>query len=416
MLTVEFWPQLANLQMRIKTKTVKKNIFLLLSISLINGNIVHAQKATKNKTITVSNPLTIDRAFETIELSKKAICLKDSDDIQKYALKELGTNEIIESQFVDENGDGSFDVLLFQPKIPASSNKKFELILADNTQKKESIVSCYSRFVPERTDDYAWENNRVAFRTYGPVAQKMIEDKIKGGTLSSGMDAWLKRVDYPIINKWYEKATSGTGSYHEDTGEGLDNFHVGASRGIGGITVKVDSTFYVSKNFTTWKTITTGPIRTSFILTYADWDAKGNKITETKKISLDYGSNLSKFEVTITGTKTISAGITLHDKKGKIGTNLKNGWISHWEPLQDSELGTGIVTPKNTMIGFENYITSKADLSNLFGILKVKNNKVIYYAGFGWKKAGLYTNKEDWEKYLNEFSLKLNNPLKVKIH
>ncbi len=377
-------------------------------------NIANAQKAEKNKIITVSNPLAIEREFETIELKKKCFGLKDSDDFQKYAIKDLATNAIIETQFVDENGDGSFDVLLFQPKISASSSKKFELIV-NTSPETQSIVNCYSRFVPERTDDYAWENNKVAFRTYGPVAQKMIEDKIKGGTLSSGMDAWLKRVDYPIINKWYEKATLGTGSYHEDTGEGLDNFHVGASRGIGGVSVKIDTTYYVSKNFTSWKTITTGSIRTSFILTYADWDANGNKITETKKISLDYGSNLSKFEVTITGTKTLSAGITLHEKKGKINANLKEGWLSHWEPMEDSEIGTGIVTPQKTMISFDNYITPKADLSNLYGNFKVKNNKVIYYAGFGWKKAGFITTKEDWEKYLSQFALKVNNPLKVKV-
>jgi hypothetical protein len=388
---------------------VKKNHFLLLLLSIIT--LAQAQ----NKTITVSNPLAIEREFETIALTKKFLGLKESDDFRKYALQEIGTNTLIETQFVDENGDGSFDVVLFQPKIPASSSKKFELIPARIIPQKESTISCYSRFVPERTDDYAWENNKVAFRTYGPVAQKMIEDNIKGGTLSSGMDAWLKRVDYPIINKWYEKATLGTGSYHEDTGEGLDNYHVGASRGIGGVTVKIDSTFYVSKNFTTWKTITTGPIRTSFILTYADWDAKGNKITETKKISLDYGSNLSQFEVTVTGTKTLSAGITLHEKKGKVLINQKEGWLAHWEPLDDSELGTGIVAPKNTLTSFERYISEKPDLSNLYGNFKVRNNKVTYYAGFGWKKAGFYTTKEAWEKYLSQFALKVNNPLKVKI-
>jgi len=387
---------------------LKKHI---LYLAILSGSLT-AQ--SQNKIITVTNNLKVDREFETVELTKKALGLKDNVKLEEYYIKEVGNNLLPEIQTVDNNGDGIADVLLFQPKIKASSKKDFEIVAGKNSSA-EKVVSCYSRFVPERTDDYAWENNKVAFRTYGPVAQKMVEDKIAGGTLTSGIDAWLKRVDYPIINKWYEKATNGTGTYHKDTGEGLDNFHVGDSRGVGGIAVNRDGKYYFSKNFTSWKTITTGPIRTSFILTYADWDAKGNRITESKLISLDYGNQLSKFEILITGTPTISAGLTLHDKKGTIGTNLKKGWLSYWEPIDDSEIGTGLVVPKNALKSFDNHITDEKDLSNLYGNITVKNNKAIYYAGFGWKKGSPFQTKQEWEKYLSEFAEKINNPLTVKV-
>jgi len=386
-----------------------KKPVLFLAI-LASSIAVHAQ----NKIITVTNSLPIDREFETIELTKKSLGLATSVKLENYAVKEAGTNTFLTTQSIDNDGDGITDVLLFQPKIKASSQQDFEVLVAENPSK-ETTISCYSRFVPERTDDYAWENNKVAFRTYGPVAQKMVEDKIAGGTLTSGIDAWLKRVDYPIINKWYEKATNGTGTYHKDTGEGLDNFHVGDSRGVGGIAVKVDDQYYFSKNFISWKTITTGPIRTSFILTYADWDAKGNKITESKLISLDYGSYLSRFEINITGTKSIAAGLTLHDKKGTTGTNIKEGWLSHWEPIDDSEIGTGIVAPKNTLTSFDNHITEDKDLSNLYGNIEVKNNKAIYYVGFGWKKGSPFQTQKQWETYLSSFAKKINTPLVVKV-
>ena len=369
----------------------------------------------KNKIISVTNELNVDREFENIELTKPALGFKITEVLEKYGIREIGTSKFLVSQCVDENGDGISDLILFQPTIKAASNKKFEVVLNTDIKDKEPINYCYSRFVPERTDDYAWENNKVAFRTYGPTAQKMTEDKVKGGTLTSGIDAWLKRVEYPILNKWYEKYTNGTGTYHKDTGEGLDNFHVGGSRGIGGIAVKVDSLYYTSKNFTDWKTITTGPIRTSFILTYADWDAAGNKITESKHISLDYGNFLSKFEISVSGTKSLSAGITLHENDGTTEGNLKEGWIDYWQPLEDSELGTGIVFPKNTGKYFEKYLNSNKDLCNFYVNLKVKHNKVVYYAGFGWKKQGEYTTKESWEKYLGQFANKINHPLIVNI-
>lgn len=369
----------------------------------------------KNKIITISNPLNTEREFETVEISKTALGLQPSDKLEKYRVKELGTSTYLISQCVDENGDGVNDLLLFQPKIKALSTNKFEIELIVEDIINDPIVFCYSRFVPERIDDYAWENNKVAFRTYGPVAQKMTEDKVKGGTLTSGIDAWLKRVEYPVINKWYEKYTNGTGTYHKDTGEGLDNFHVGDSRGIGGVALKIDSVYYYSKNFISWKTITTGPLRTSFTLTYADWDAKGNKIKEVKYISLDYGSFLSKFEIEVSGTKTLSTGITLHNNDGKTESNLKAGWIDYWQPIDDSELGTGIVFPKNTMISSEKYMNPNKELCNLYAALKVVNNKVTYYTGFGWKKQGEFTTKEAWENYLTNYATKINNPLIVKI-
>jgi hypothetical protein len=150
-------------------------------------------------------------------------------------------------------------------------------------------------------------------------------------------------------------------------------------------------------------------------LTYANWDAAGNKITEVKHISLDYGNFLSKFEISVSGTKSLSAGITLHEDDGTIEGNLNEGWIDYWQPLEDSELGTGIVFPKNTGIRFEKYLNPKKDLCNLYVALKVKHDKVVYYAGFGWKKQGEFTTKESWEKYLGQFANKINHPLVVHI-
>jgi len=303
-------------------------------------------------------------------------------------LLDAETKAEIISQQIDTDGDGTMDEILFQPSVAANSKQVFEVSFSENIALADSIPACYSRFVPERTDDYAWENNRVAFRTYGPVAQKMIEDGIKGGTLSSGIDAWLKRVDYPIINKWYHKELNTDGSYHKDDGEGLDNFHVGISRGVGGIAKKVDTSYHISKNFISWKTLSTGPIRTSFVLTYADWDAAGTEISEEKMISLDYGQNLS---------------------------NENQGWISYWEPHFDSELGTGIVVPENGMVGHDHYETSRKDESNLFAHIKAKEGKAVYYAGFSWKKSGQFTTKSEWDAYLTTFSKNLKNPLQVTV-
>ncbi len=380
-----------------------KRIILLFLVLILFTNCGHKDEILS--TIEVKNTLNVDRAFETIEINISQIPIED------FILFDAETKERLVYQLVDKNLDGQNDVLLFQPKINANSSKKYYLSISD--KKQDSVKThCYSRFVPERTDDYAWENNRVAFRTFGPVAQKMFEDGVKGGTLSSGMDAWLKRVEYPIINKWYKKAETEKGAYHKDHGEGLDNFHVGVSRGVGGIAVKVDTSYYFSKNFTSYKTITTGPIRTSFVLTYATWDANGKQVDETKHISLDYGQNLSKFEVQISGTNNVSAGLTLHKKDGV--TSQNKNWVSYWEPFDDSELGQGLVTTDVYFINSEKYVTSRKDESNLFTNLKVVDGKVVYYSGFGWKKSNQFKNEQEWKSYLADFSNKISHPLLVK--
>jgi hypothetical protein len=388
---------------------IKKLSYLLVVSLLFSCN--QEKKAT---IITVKNALGFERTFETIEIQLSTLSI---DSVSTIGIKDVKTGELLVTQLVDIDADGTMDELLFQPKILANSESKFEVVSVKESEKPKAEALCYSRFVPERTDDYTWENNKVAFRVYGPVAQQMIEDNIPGGTLSSGVDAWLKRVEYPIINKWYkETLVDKTGSYHEDTGEGLDDFHVGVSRGVGGIAVKVDETYYLSKNYTKWRTITTGPLRTSFYLEYEDWDAAGNKITESKTISLDLGNNFSKFSTNISGTNTISAGLTLHEKDGEVTGNDKNGWVSYWQPHADSELGTAIIADKNTFKSFEKYDTEIKDLSAGYAHLDVNENKVVYYAGFGWLKSKQFKSKQAWESYLNTFSQQINNPLEVRIN
>ena len=121
-------------------------------------------------------------------------------------------------------------------------------------------------------DDFAWENDRVAFRTYGPEAQRLILNNKKGGIISSGIDCWLKRVEYPIIEKWYAQHFEKISSYHEDIGEGLDNYHVGKSRGAGGFSILIDKEYYNSRNFIKSRIISNGPLRTIFELEYEDWN------------------------------------------------------------------------------------------------------------------------------------------------
>lgn len=372
------------------------------------------EENTSLKKIVVKNISDIDRFSELIELPLQSL---GAIDTTKYLLVKTDIEGIlVVSQLIDSNADGQKDALLFRPEVSANEEKTYKIVLSDKAMvPAKHPTRCYSRFVPERTDDYAWENDRVAFRTFGPRAQEMKENDIPGGTLTSGIDAWLKKVDYPIINKWYKKELETDGTYHEDTGEGLDNFHVGSSRGVGGIAKKVDSIYYTSKNFVSWRTLNNGPLRTSFLLRYEDWDAGGHSISEEKIVTLDVGSNLSKIEIHLSGVGTISAGLTLHEKDGQIKIEKEQGWISYWQPHGDSELGTAVLVPSGNMVGHDHFISNKDDESHLFAEVAVTQNKVVYYTGFGWEKSGRFSNQAAWENYLKQFADCLRTPLVVSV-
>src|SRR3970282_1995378 len=143
-------------------------------------------------TIKVKNTLKKERSNETVVLTKEFLKIKD---LTSLGIRDKKSGELQVTQTVDIDGDGVMDELLFQPKIAAKSKREYTIFQISENQRPKTEDVCYSRFVPERTDDYAWENNKVAFRTYGPRAQKMIEENIKGGTLSSGIDGWLTRVE-----------------------------------------------------------------------------------------------------------------------------------------------------------------------------------------------------------------------------
>jgi hypothetical protein len=301
--------------------------------------------------------------------------------------------------------------------MPAKGTRKFVLAAGAAVAPAADAPTTFARFVPERTDDFAWENERVAFRTYGPNAEQLFDKKDPNGTLSSGMDCWLKRVPYPIIDKWYGRHVHEKPfAYHTDIGEGYDPYHVGTSRGVGGTGVLDGSKLYISKNFTSYKVLATGPIRTVFELTYAPWDANGRTVTEKKIISLDLGSNLTRYEEQLAADKPLpncTIGLTLHEAKGEVNADRKAGWCRYWEKVDDSYLGTGVVVAPRYLTDYQDHRSPEKDQSQLYMVTKPAQGTVVFYAGFGWQKSGQFSSAADWDAYLTAFAQRIASPLEV---
>ncbi len=389
--------------------TVKKS-FLGITCAIGCISLLNAQK-----TIRVDNPLNFSRKeVVSIPVSQLTSFLNKNKEAD-LRIEDANGNPLV-IQWLDNNGDGQNDELLFQATVEAGKKAVYHIVADAKAPIPNPEVSAYSRLVPERVDDYAWENDRVAFRVYGPKGQQEALQGIKSSTLSSGVDIWLKRTELPVINKWYKGYLTDPMYYHKDSrGEGYDPYHVGNSRGTGGIGIWLNNKLQVSQNFVSSRTIAEGPLRTVFELTYQPWSDFGVK--ETKKISLDIGSDFSRFESDFESEKPVpnyAAGITLHKNEGEAQRNDKEGYYLHWQKIDDAYVGEGLVMDPRIV---EKSIVFRSDIpdeSNLLVITK-PHKKIVYYAGFAWQKSGRVRTKQDWENILKKQAEIIRYPLIVKV-
>jgi rhamnogalacturonyl hydrolase YesR len=265
-----------------------------------------------------------------------------------------------------------------------------------------------ARFVPERKDDFAWENDLVAFRAYGPA--------LRPGPENSGIDCWFKRVPYPIIDKWYieDRLKLPYGkvakSYHQDHGEGYDGYKVGDTRGCGGISVWADGQLHNSETFVAQRVIENTPQRVAFELDYAS-DLNGKVLRETKRITLIMGQRLFQCDsrFTLDGTPAqldVAIGLTPQVTGTVPVFSPKSGTLVLWEMLEGLGLGTGIVIEPSRVLNMTSH-TDAAGQSQALCLARTDAGGTIrWFAGFGWEGQGEITSAEKWTTYLTEFSAK----------
>ena len=260
-----------------------------------------------------------------------------------------------------------------------------------------TVSMAYGRFVPEREDDFAWENDKVAFRVYGPNSS--------GAGPVSGVDAWFKKVDYPVIDKWYAEHLQGK-SYHTDHGEGYDVYHVGSSRGVGGTAVWVDGVPYPAGTFSDYKVLQSGEDVVEFTLTY-EWDTPLGSVAEQKTISLELGSQLYRVRSIFTldgepASLPIAIGLTTHDGAADVSSSMVNGRISTWEEIDGHGVGTGVLTTPGRTREILHAPGEQKDTGHIWLITSSDDaGKLAFEAGFAWQGAGEITSSDDWNHYLD---------------
>jgi pectinesterase len=384
-----------------------------------------AVTAAEKAVVTVTHTLDIARPSETITIPwsevNKAI---PGALLQKIAVKDAAGNVLpyqvtnVAPQAKDPKGEGiAYGELIFQHSFAAGEKSaKFTI------EKIEGVApvfptKAFARYVPERLDDFAWENDKIAHRTYGPaLGEPVPAGGAKEVLVTSGIDVWCKRVDYPIVDRWYNK---GHDHYHKDQGEGMDMYQVGPSRGCGGTGVWDGKTLHVGRNYKSWKVIANGPIRAVFELSYDTWMANGVMVSEVKRFTVDAGHNLDRIESTfqITGAKEAVVAIGLNKNPADRGQEpviesknvAASGALTQWTVQKtNGSLGTGVIVPGAEFVGFAE------DDRNLLVLAKVTSGQALrYYAGAGWSKAGEFTDYAKWQTYVENLAARARAPVSV---
>ncbi|MBE2215615.1 MAG: DUF4861 family protein [Opitutaceae bacterium] len=308
-----------------------------------------------------------------------------------------------------------YDDLVFQHDFAAGETEAVFTLETTDTPVPPFPTLVTARYVPERLDDFAWENDRIGHRIYGPGLTTAAAGP---GTrmISSGIDVWCKKVRYPIVDRWY---TKGHDAYHVDTGEGQDLYSVGTARGCGGTGIWEGDRLWVSRNWQTQKVLANGPIRAVFELGYDTWQAGPRWVTESKRFTVDAGRNLdaivSTFDVQRGAEIVVAVGIAKPGdaKVGKVLRDEKARVLSVWQTYEKggSSIGCGIVLPPEVeFAGFAE------DAQNYLILAKVKSGAPFrHFAGAGWDRSGDFADVAAWEAYLTAFAARLKAPVTATI-
>jgi rhamnogalacturonyl hydrolase YesR len=422
-------------------------------------------------TIKVTNPATFRRGCETVEITminsqqtkieaNEVGSLLAGSSVGNLAILDGLSSRVLDSQLIStsQKGDLHDKKFLFQVDLAPGETRAFYILDASALAAvPPPIVKTTARYVPERHDDFSWESDRIAHRVFGPALETWQAEPLT----SSGVDVWIKRTPNLVADVMYH-----TGQNYDTNWVMQDDYRVGKTRGDGGLGIWKDGKLYVSKNWRTWKLITTGPIRSEFELTYDAWDVAGRKVSETRRISIDAGSNLSRVESTFSSDdkSPLEIGVGLAERpgenvilketseitkdstsseidswqtstdKGLAVENQTEGWLAYWQP-QDFAKGTtavAMILPKG---GVQQFTNDLADLPaekfaaptntveegqpairNLLAIAPAEIGKpFVYYLGAGWDRSGDFPDAKSWMDYVRRFAERRDQPLQVTI-
>lgn len=434
-----------------KSNYISKGIIMLLALA--GSNYSYAQLAT----VVVNNPTDAQRQ-ELVEVNISDVKAKLAGIAPQKGEAYIVKNKRGQQIGSQITHDGK---LLIDASIrPHGSATYYISIGKPYPQKVWTTGALYKM----RKDDIAWENDRCAYRVYGPALQRT-------GERSFGTDIWAKNTPDTVVYERYvmdkqgnvdgdkvdEKVKSEerrmknlsgaaleaqkakikalkaesyeidvTTSFHLDHGNGLDPYRVGATLGLGAPSLMIGNQQFLPYCYKTYKILDNGPLRFTVELTYnPSTIGDMQNVVEHRIISLDKGSNFNKMTVWyegLTHPTDFATGFPIHEEDTETKTFAKD-YVSYADPtdnieVNNSQVFVGVLFPNGIDNTYYQLFDKKHDgaTGHALGLKRGLKNaeKYSYYFGAAWSKYDVCSYTE-WQIRIKEFLEALKTPLQVKL-
>ena len=427
---------------------------LMMLMALAGSSYCHAQQAT----IVISNPTSTPRT-ELISLSMSEVKAKLGNATPKkgeaYIVKNKRGQQI--SSQITHDG-----LLLIDASVRPHGSATYYVSIGKPYKQKVYATGALYKI---RKDDIAWENDRCAYRVYGPALQKT-------GERSFGTDIWVKNTPDTVVYERYIKDMNGNikgdkmdakvralqkqekvekntakaaalakqikalqaesremdilTSFHLDHGNGLDPYRVGATLGLGAPSLMVGKNQVLPYSYKDYRILDNGPLRFTVELTYNPSTVGDmQNVVEHRIISLDKGSNFNKMTVWYDGLTTptdFATGFPIHEEDTETKTFAKD-YVSYADPtdnieVNNSQVYVGVLFPEGIDHTYYQLFDKKHDgaTGHALGLKRgLKNGeKYSYYFGAAWSKYDVRSYAE-WQIRIKDYLDALKNPLQVEI-
>ena len=395
---------------------------LMMLMALAGSSYCHAQQAT----IVVSNPTSTPRT-ELISHNMSEVKAKLGNATPKKGEAYIVKNKRGQQIGSQITHDG---LLLIDASVRPHGSATYYVSIGKPYQQKVYATGALYKI---RKDDIAWENDRCAYRVYGPTLQKT-------GERSFGTDIWVKNTPDTVVYERYIKDMNGNikgdkmdakvrdilTSFHLDHGNGLDPYRVGATLGLGAPSLMVGKNQVLPYCYKDYRILDNGPLRFTVELTYNPSTVGDMKnVVEHRIISLDKGSNFNKMTVWYDGLTTptdFATGFPIHEEDTETKTFAKD-YVSYADPtdnveVNNSQVYVGVLFPEGIDHTYYQLFDKKHDgaTGHALGLKRgLKNQeKYSYYFGAAWSKYDVRSYAE-WQIRIKDYLDALKTPLQVEV-
>lgn len=406
----------------------------LYSIFILLAAICLAGCSSSPIELTISNDMDFDRNEEMVEVEMSTL----AELPRQFVVLDAENNQVPYQVTYDGK-------LIFLASVPANGSVVYK-VKAGKPQDFQTIAC--GQVYPERVDDVAWENDKAAFRAYGPALQKNNERAF-------GYDVFTKRgTKDPVVAARYAlelnnelrkqigelrrsgqrllaDSLSNAISYHIDHGNGMDDYSVGATLGGGTSALLDEGNIVYPWAYKTCDILDNGPLRFTMKLDYNPFAIQDdNNIVESRIISFDAGSYMNKAQIAfnnLSSAKEVVAGLVIHPNNPEgYAFDKEAGYIAYADltdhPDRDQGsifVGAAFPNPlkdaKVQLFTDEEKDDHKGALGHVLGVSDYQPKATFtYYFGSGWSKADM-PSMDAWTKYLKDFVVKANHPLTVNV-